>query len=148
YEIVHRRIDDDEGLARAGLAIEHAREQHARLTHDRPAGFERELQAAALEILSKPRGVVCDRGSRVGGLIGNAETAAEIELRDLQAVFAQAFDQREYEFEGIEERLGIEDLRTDVATHAFKTQRGELVGASIDSLRGSDVDAELVIAET
>ena len=89
-EVVHRGIDDHEGLGLAALHVEHARHEDPGIAHEQPAGLE---DQRAAEIA---RGALddCRIGLRVRRrlvvlAVGDAEPAAEVDVRDRMAVGAQ-----------------------------------------------------------
>ncbi len=82
-QVVHARVDDDELLLTAGLAVQHAREQHARVPDEEAPGLHDQREARA-------RGRRHDRlGERVGVdrqlvVVGDGEAAADVEVPDLR----------------------------------------------------------------
>ncbi len=69
-------------------------------------------------------------------------------MRIAQAARAQPLHQRDHLFEHFEHRLEVDNLRADVAAHAFQFQVRVLRRLLIDRLRFSDIDAELMLAQT
>lgn len=87
-------IDDDKILRIAMLHIDHAGDENSAIADDHAPRLEHQGRVDALGDALDHRGV----GNRVGRigqivLIGNAETAAEIDVRDGMTVGAQRADQ-------------------------------------------------------
>ena len=127
-EIVHRRVDDDEGLGLARLHIEHARDQNPGIADQQATGLE---DQCAVEIA---RGTLDHRGVVVGMrrlvdvvAIGNAETAAEIDVLDHVAVGAKRANEIGQQRERVVERRQFGDLAADMhidAGDAHALERG------------------------
>ena len=60
-EIVHRRIDDLEGLRGAALFVEHLGEENARIAHHESAGLEDDAKSERLEEWDEATRVFLDR---------------------------------------------------------------------------------------
>ena len=89
-QIVHRSIDDDEILGVAVLHIDHARHQDAGIADDHPARLEHQRAAEIVRHPLDHRGIGGrQRRRRAVRVIGDAEPAAEIDMRDGVAVGAQ-----------------------------------------------------------
>ena len=79
-EVVHRRIDDREVALAAGLEVQDARQQHARIADQEPARLEQEL------VLGARRAPAARRARRRTGSIGflvavaDAEPAAQVDV--------------------------------------------------------------------
>lgn len=56
-EIVHARVDDDEGLGLAMLQIDHARDQHAGVADDEAARLQHQLAVQGAEMVPRDLGV-------------------------------------------------------------------------------------------
>ncbi len=88
-QVVHRRVDNDEIPGVAVLHIDHAGDEDAGIADDHPSRLEHQR---ATEIMRHPldhRGIGCGRRRRFPvGMIGNAEPAAEIDMRDGMAIGA------------------------------------------------------------
>ena len=118
-EVVHRRIDDDEGLGLAVLHVEHARHQDAGIADDQPAGLEDQRAAELARGALDHRGIGVRIGRRlVVVAVGNAEAAAEIDVGDGVAVGAQRAHEVGQQREGVVERLEFGDLAADVHVDA------------------------------
>ena len=89
-QVVHRRVDDDEVLGVARLHIDHAGDQDAGIADDHPARLEHQRAAEIMRDALDHRGIGVGRRRRFAvHVIGNAEAAAEIDMRDGVAVGAQ-----------------------------------------------------------
>ena len=89
-QIVHRGIDDDEILGVARLHIDHARDEDAGIADDHPARLEHQRAAEIMRHPLDHRGIGGRHRRRLAvHVIGNAEPAAEIDMRDGVAVGAQ-----------------------------------------------------------
>ena len=89
-QIVHRGVDDDEILGIAALHIDHACDQDAGIADDHPARLEHQRAAEIVRHALDHRGIGGRRRRRFAvHVIGNAEPAAEIDMRDGVAVGAQ-----------------------------------------------------------
>ena len=80
-QVVHGRVDDHEGLARAFLDVDDARDENARIAGDQPPHLEDELEAEPARMALDDLRV----GLRVGGRIvvlpvGHAETSAQVDV--------------------------------------------------------------------
>ena len=134
-------------LRAAALAIEHARQQHARLGHDRAARLEHQREIVSLDLCAH-RGGESARVGRAGlRRVGHAQAAAEVQMPNRQARRAQPLDQRQHLSDRFHQRARIENLRADVATDALQLQIPQRRGALVDAFHFGDVDAELVLAQ-
>ncbi len=144
-QIVHRGIDDDEILGLARLHIDDARDKDAGIADDHPSRFEHQRAAEIVRHPLDHRGIGRrQRRCFPVHVIGNAEPAAEIDMRDIVAVGAQ----RPHEFGQNPERgfhLGqISDLAADMHVGAGHFDSGQLRRAGIDRAGARDRNAELV----
>ena len=132
-QVVHRGVHDDEFLLAVPLAVEHAREQHARgptidaarLDHH-ASGRWRGAGRSTLSMKSR-------MGGRLfAGLVGDAESAAEIEVTDgMPASRSRAASASTLSTASRIGR-GVQDLRADVAAHAVGREAAEAAGAVVD----------------
>ena len=89
-QIVHRGIDDDEILGLAMLHIDHAGNQDAGVADDQTARLEHQRTAEIMRDALDHGCIGVRRRRRLAvHVIGNAEAAAEIDMRDRMAVGAQ-----------------------------------------------------------
>ena len=80
--------------------------------------------AAGIDALPATRRSVVGGGRRLVG-VGDAEAAAEVEVVDPQAVRLDRLDQVQQAVERVEVRLGLGDLRADVAVDADHLEAGQ-----------------------
>ena len=145
-QVVHAGVDDDEVLGLAALEVEHARDQDAGIADEQPAGLEDQRAAEiAGRALDHRRIGVRMRRRIVVLAIGNAEAAAEIDMRDGVAVGAQRAHEIGQQREGVVERLQLGDLAADMHVDAGDLDARQLRGARIDLARAADRNAELVL---
>ena len=124
----------------------HARHQDAGVADDQPARLEDQLAVEPAGGALHHRGIGGGIGRRIVVLaIGNAEAAAEVDMRDGVAVAAQRAHEIGQQREGIVERLHLDDLAADVHVDAGNAQALQLGGARIDLAGAADRDAELVL---
>ena len=118
-QIVHRGIDDDEVLAVAVLHMDHARHQDAGIADDQPARLEHQRAAEIVRDALDHRGIGVRRGRRRAiPVIGNAEPAAEIDVRNAVTVGAQHVHEIRELAIGDLETAEIGDLAADVHVDA------------------------------
>jgi len=143
-QVVHRCIDDGEILVRGVLEILHAGQQQAGVGDDGAARLEHQRQATAFDALAHGLDVVT--GQRwLFVAIAHPETAAQVQVTDLDAARGEPIDQRQQAVEGIEEGRQAGQLRADVAVDADHFQVRQLGRAGVDRLGVVDIDAELVL---
>ena len=145
-QIVHRGVDDDEILGVAGLHIDHAGDQDAGIADDHPPRLEHQRAAEVMRHPLDHRGIGVGHRRRFAiHVIGNAEAAAEIDMRNGVAVGAQ----RLHEFRQHAERgfhpAQIGDLAADMHVDAGHLDPGQLCRAGIDRARAGERNAELVL---
>ena len=89
-QVVHRAVNHDEALDVGLLDVKHARHERAGVADQHAAGLDNQLQP---ETAQRPeqRGRVF-RGRRRLFLVGDTETAAEVEVAQRHAAFAQRLD--------------------------------------------------------
>ena len=97
------------------------------------AGFEHQLAAKPVRVTAHNLGVtVRVIGVGIVGLaIGNAQSAAKVEMRDRVAVGAQEVDKIGKQCEGVVKGLQVGDLRADVHVDAADQQARQLGRAGI-----------------
>ena len=145
-QVVHRGVDDDEILGVAMLHIDHAGDEDAGVADDHPARLEHQRAAEIMRHPLDHRGIGRRRRRRFAvHVIGNAEAAAEIDMRDGVAVGAQ----RLHEFSQDPERgfhpAEIGDLAADMHVGAGHQDARQGGGAGIDRARARQRNAELVL---
>ena len=146
-EIVHAGVNHQEFLLAVALAVKDAGEQHAGGTHDAAAGFDHDGEAAGVDSAQEALHEGADLGRFLSRVVAHAEAPAQIEVADGVPRGAQFPGQRQHLVQGFENRAGVQDLRPDVATHAFGHQVAELPRVIVDGGRAGDGDAELVLAQ-
>ena len=135
-QVVHAGVDDDEILGLAALEIEHARDQDAGIADQQPPGLEDQRAAEiAGRVLDHRRIRLGPRRRIVVVAIGNAEAAAEIDMRDDVAVGAQVAHEFGQQREGVVERLQLGDLAADMHVDAGDLHARQLRRAGIDVAR-------------
>ena len=92
-QIVHRGVDDREALRGARLQELDAREQHAGVADQPPARLEQQPLAAPAEELAHHRARSRRSGTGVLVAVANAEAAAQVDVRQRDAVGAQPVDE-------------------------------------------------------
>src|SRR5664280_703246 len=125
--VAHPAVDTDVG-AQAGQLLDRADliQRDRRRTTDRSTGFDPEprygepgRRTLGGDDRAQPVGNLLDRQRRVLGGVGDAETAAEVELRQLDAVLgAHLRQQADHPMRRQPKPRGVEDLRADVAVQA------------------------------
>ena len=144
-QIVHRGVDDDEILGVAMLHVDHAADENTGVADDHPPRLEHQRAA---EIVSYP----FDHG-RIGGghrrrlaigMIGNPQTAAEIDMRDGVSIAPQGLNEFGQNSECRLQRHQIGDLAADVNVHAGDLDTRQLRRARINLPRAGKRHAELV----
>src|SRR5262249_14368995 len=110
-EIVHPGVDDDKGLSLDTLEIKHARDQDTGIADNQAARFEDKRALKVARRALDHRGVSLGMRRRLVVLaIGNAETAAEIDMADGVTVGAQGSHEIRQQRKSIVERLEFRDL--------------------------------------
>ena len=149
HEVVHRSVDDAEILALAGLEVEHLGQHHAGVAHQRAAGLQQHFamaMAACVHARQHARDqILRTRRCLVG--VGDAQAAAEIDVRELDADRFDRFDEIKQTVQRIEVGLDLRDLRADVAVDAHHVDARQACGMLV---RGQSLfmrDAELVAFE-
>ena len=128
WQVVHRRIDDAEILLFARLQIEHLRQAHAGIAHERAAGFDHELPASLAACVQPGQQLGPER---VGGgwrisVVVDAEPTAEIDVLQADALGLHGVHQVENAIHGIEVGGFLGDLRADVAIDSLDMQAWQL----------------------
>ena len=145
-EVVHAGVDDDEVLGLAALQVEHARHQDAGIADQEPPRLEDQRAAEiAGRVLHHRRIGLGPRRRIVVLAIGNAETAAKIDVRDDVAVGAQGAHELGQQREGVVERLQLGDLAADMHVDAGDLHARQLRRTGVDVARAADRNAELVL---
>src|SRR5262249_35250781 len=114
YQLRHPGVENHELLAiRLRFDVYDRRHEHTRGSDDVPSGLEDDRAAAVSDDRQKRGGVVLGgRGDRP--VVGDAETAAEIQVFDPHAVRTQLARETDDRFGGALQRLQVHDLRSDV----------------------------------
>ncbi len=81
-------------------------------------------------------------------IIGDPQTAAEIEIADRDPLFPKPPDQILQPPEGVDEGRDLRHLRTDMAAHPLDVQMRERCRTPVGNEGGLDVDPEFVLLET
>ncbi|MNY31164.1 hypothetical protein D3C86_1653130 [compost metagenome] len=93
-EIVHRAVDDHEGLFAAILHIDYFRHQNAGIADNQASRFGDDLAVEALQFILDDMCIGIRQRRRVVVVaVGNAETAADVDMTDRVSVGAQRLDQ-------------------------------------------------------
>ena len=128
------------------FTIEHRGDERAGVADDQPSGLQNdpavELPRAPCDDLGILHG---ERRRRIVVAIGDAETAAEIDMVDDMAVGAQGPHEIGEQRESVVERLKIDDLRADMHVDAGDRDAGKRPGPRIDLASRGDRHAELVL---
>ncbi len=104
-QIVHRRIGDHKRLRLAALHVNDARDENTGIADEQSARLENQLAAETARRVLHDRGIVLRKRRRIHVVaIGNAEPAAEIDMRDGVTVGAQRLHEFGQERERIRER--------------------------------------------
>ncbi|MOA00335.1 hypothetical protein D3C78_1196930 [compost metagenome] len=144
-EIVHRAVDDHEGLFAAILHIDHFRHQNPGIADNQASGFGDDLAVEALQFILDDMCIGIRQRRRVVVVaVGNAETAADVDMADRVSVGAQRLDQFAQQPEGILERLQFGDLAADMHVDAGDFDTGQSGGMGIDRAGAFIGNAELV----
>src|SRR5262249_45147984 len=101
------------------LTIENAGQQHSSGSYDGPARLDHDGQARLAQPAVETLDEGSDGGSFFAAVVGDAETAAQIEVADGINLSAQAGSQRQHLVYGFEDGSGVQDLRPDMAAHAL-----------------------------
>src|SRR5262245_43436481 len=142
-EVVHRAVDDHELLRLRVLQEQDAREQDTGVADENAAGLEQQLDAELLDAVTEQRIRIVLRARGLFVLIGDAESAAEVEVADVEAAGAQIEDEPAYPSERIAERGDVGELRADVTIDTDDFEMGERAGALVLLGGAANVDAEL-----
>ena len=144
-QVVHRGVDDDEILGFAVLHVDHAGDEDAGIADDHPPRFEHQRAA---KIMRHPLdhlgiGVRRRRGFAIH-VIGNAEPAAEIDMRYGVAVGAQCLHELRQDPKRGFHFAKISDLAADMHISAGHLDPRQLCGAGINLAGAGKRNAELV----
>ena len=145
-QIVHRRIDDGEGLGLSALHIEDAGDEDAGIGGDQAPRLEQKLAAEIADSL--PHELAVFGGKRRGRLvaaIGHAEAAAEIDEVDGEAVGPELVDELLEQRESVAEGSKVGDLAADMHMHAARIDAGKCRGKTIKRKRLAVGNAEFVL---
>ena len=129
------------------LPVQHARQQHARApTMERPGSIapRSPLPSSLARTL---RDEAADLGGLLVRLIGHTQSAAQVDMADGAALGAQPLHQRQHAVDGFQDRVGVHQLRADVAAHALGRQVRQIARALIDGFGVRNVDTEFVFAQ-
>ena len=144
-QVVHRRIDDHEGLFAAILHIDDFGDEDTGIADDQPAGLGDQFAVEVAQlVLDRFRIGVRQRRRAVVVLVGNAETAADIDVIDGMAIGAQRRDQILQQAEGVVEGLQLGDLAADMHVDAGDFNARQSGGMGIDGAGALPGNAELV----
>ncbi len=132
-QIVHGGVHNHEFLVSVLLAVEHAREQHAGRADDGTAGLHHDMQPArAQTLLHAAHKTARFRARFFARVISDAKAAAQIEMADGVTRGAQAARQFEHLVDSFQYGSGIENLRADMAAHAFGREVAEALRALVN----------------
>src|SRR3974390_101345 len=81
------------------------------------------------------------------GAISYAQSAAQIQVADRESRVAQAAGQGHHFVDRFQNRAGVQDLRSDVAAHAFRHQAAQRPRPLVYSARIGDGNPELVLRQ-
>ncbi len=124
----------------------HARDEDAGIADDQPTGLEDQLAAEPARRFLHHFRISGGIGRDVIAFaIGNAEAAAEIDVRNGVAVGAQFPHEIRQQRERIGERRQIGDLAADMHVDACHLQTRQACGMAIDLARPTDRNAEFVL---
>ena len=121
-QIVHGRIHHHEFLGRRLLPVEHAREQHAGRADDGAARLDHHRQAVALILSRSFRMNPRISGAWSDASVRHAKPAAQVDFANVVSGVAQPLDQRQHLIHGLQNRIGIQHLRADVAAYAAQVE--------------------------
>ncbi len=128
------------------LHIDHARDQDAGIADDHPSRLEHQRTAEIMRHPLDHRGIGRRQRRRLAvHVIGNAEAAAEIDMRDGVAVGAQHLHEFGQQPERGFQRPEIGDLAADMHVDAGDLDPRQLCRAGIDRAGMNQRDAELVL---
>ena len=118
HQVVHRRVDDGETLAIAGLEELDAGQQQAGVADQAAAGFEYHFEAAAGQLVEQRVQVGSHSRLHLVVLVLDAETAAEVKVVNPDAFRGQLVYKGQNALERLDERRWVEQLRADMAVDA------------------------------
>ena len=146
-QVVHRRVHHGETLLTVALEILDPGEEHTGVAHDGAAGFEHEHQVSSRHPLHDCSGE-CRRLRRGFITVPDAESAAEIEVRDGNSFQGERVGEPEQAIQRVAVGFEAPELRADVAVDALHFERRVRGCPGVQRSRVSDGDAELVLAQT
>ena len=112
-----------------------------------PAGFHGRLQAALPEFGAQALDVRANRRGLFFLAIGNAQAAAQIQMRDRVPLRPQRRGQLQGLVHGLQNGARVEHLRADMAAYSLRRQILETPCSLVDRRRLANIDSEFVTAE-
>ena len=130
------------------LASEYAHQQDARIAHEVATGLEHQLEIEVPRRVDERTTPLAYIEHRLVDAVGDAESAAQVQLPQLHAVLAQRIEQSSQASKAVEEGSGFDDLRADVTGQADQVQVGIRRRLARDLERLGHGDAELGLSQT
>ena len=123
-EIVHRGVDDHEGVHRTRLHPDDLGQQHPGIACNQPARFEHQLDAPALRDARDHRAIGMRFLRHIVGAVGNTKPAAKVDMRDLVTRCPKVGNEPTDPDKRCFQRAQVEDLATDMQCHSAQVQPG------------------------
>src|SRR5271165_5571128 len=146
HQIVHRGIENDEGLATIFLAVKDAGEQHAGLGNNRAAGFEQKMHAERPSHAGNHLCIGLTRRRLLAG-VTHAEAAADIQIFQRDPLFAQIAHVSGKPLERAVKRAKFDNLRADVGADSLPADGLVTTVREIEFSRLGPRYAEFVVLE-
>ena len=144
--VVHAGIDQREVAGLARLQVLDPGQQHASIGDDGAARLEQQGQIPARQLLLQRFGILGRMGWLLGTIV-DPQTAAHIQMVDMNPFRRQTVDQPQQLVSRFHKGIQFSELRADMAIHPDDLDvrhRGRL---AIDGWRQLDGNAELVLLE-